>query len=799
MDSGIRDVRFAVIALLLCATGACLTSSGTLLALSRPEAAGRAQRTLTLEERVSYQRAIEDVYWRHRIWPKERSDPKPSLDAVISQAQLEEKVRDYLRNSQALADEWQRPITTEQLQAEMDRMAQNTRQPEVLEELFEVLRNDPFVIAECLARPVLTDRLLDDQYEMVDHSQSQRTEISLKDKNANQMSDTVTAANSGYSLPTIADVTDCADAWTATAVAPFARYYHTAIWTGAEMIVWGGLCTGCTDYPNTGGRYNPITDSWRATSTTNAPSGRWGHTAVWTGSEMIIWGGVGDFVPGTGARYNPMTDSWTATSTANAPAGRYNHAAVWTGNEMIIWGAGIGGGRYNPYTDSWTAISNINAPDLQSGLSAVWTGSEMIVWGGFADCQFYPCGTNIGGRYNPSTDSWTATSIANAPEGRFDHTAIWTGNEMIVWGGSSAGLLNTGGRYNPSTDSWTDTSTTNAPSERVFHTAIWTGSEMIVWGGLGNSFPSVNTGGKYNPGTDSWTPTGVGGAPSPRDSHTAVWTGGQMIVWGGSYTTLNKSSLDTGGRYCEQSGYDFSGDGHPDYVLNNTATRQTAIWYLNNYIYQGGGFGPTLPLGWALIDLADFNGDCHPDYALFNSITHATAIWYLNDNLYINSAHGPALPNGWQLVAIGDFNRDGKPDYALYNTSTRQTAIWYLNNNVYVSGARGPTLPAGWILVGLADFNGDEEIDYLLFNSTTRQSAIWYLNNNIYINGAYGPTLPSGWQLRGAADYSREGHPDYALFNTTTRQSAIWYMNNNVYISGAFGPTLPAGWNLVAP
>ena len=155
MDKGIKRKGFAVIGVvLLCAAGAGLTSSGTPLTLSQHEVPGTAQRTLTLEERVSYQRAIEEVYWRHRIWPEERPDPKPSLDAVMSQTQIEKNVRDYLRNSQALADYWQRPITTEQLQAEMDRMAQNTRQPEVLEELFEALGNDSFVIAECLARPV---------------------------------------------------------------------------------------------------------------------------------------------------------------------------------------------------------------------------------------------------------------------------------------------------------------------------------------------------------------------------------------------------------------------------------------------------------------------------------------------------------------------------------------------------------------------------------------------------------------------------------------------------------------------
>ena len=71
---------------------------------------------------------------------------------------------------------------------------------------------------------------------------------------------------------------------------PLREIRHTAVWTGSEMIVWGGLSGA--DYLNTGGRYNPSTDNWTATSTTNAPDGRDVHTAVWTGSEMIVWGGL---------------------------------------------------------------------------------------------------------------------------------------------------------------------------------------------------------------------------------------------------------------------------------------------------------------------------------------------------------------------------------------------------------------------------------------------------------------------------------------------------------------------------
>ena len=147
-------------ALLICAAICSIFVTETLPAFFRSAApATIPQRTLTFAERVAYQRGIEEVYWRHRIWPKERPDPKPSLDAVMSQAQIERKVHDYLRKSQALQDYWQQPITSEQLQAEMNRMAQHTKQPEVLHEVFQALGNDAFVIAECLARPVLAERL----------------------------------------------------------------------------------------------------------------------------------------------------------------------------------------------------------------------------------------------------------------------------------------------------------------------------------------------------------------------------------------------------------------------------------------------------------------------------------------------------------------------------------------------------------------------------------------------------------------------------------------------------------------
>jgi N-acetylneuraminic acid mutarotase len=532
--------RRALLFILLCAATACfiLIPIRSGLAFHQPQAPSNlSQRTLTFEERVSYQRAIEEVYWRHRIWPNERKDPKPSLDAVMSQSQLEKKVADDLRNSQALEDHRQRPITTQQLQSEMDRMAQHTKRPEVLQELFEALGNDPFVIAECLARPMLAERLL---------AVSPVNRVNQAGQTHNQIEATTT----GYRLPTISGtVGGCTDdSWTATSLmnAPLARIEHTAVWSGSEMIVWGGV-DASINYLNSGGRYDPATDSWTATSTTNAPTPRIAHTAVWTGSEMIVWGGYDGALANTGARYNPATNGWIPTSTINTPLGRASQTAVWTGSEMIIWGGSSfqnTGGRYNPDTDSWTAVATTNAPDGRISHTAVWTGNEMIVWGG--QDQFFN-DLNTGGKYNPSTDSWTPTTTVNTPSGRYGHTAVWTGNEMIVWGGYDGSITNTGGRYDPATNSWIATSTTNAPADREFHTAVWSSSEMIIWAGYNDSVGVMDTGGRYTPNTNSWTATSTTNAPVGRVNHTPVWTGSEMIVWGGDD---GPNYFSDGGRYC---------------------------------------------------------------------------------------------------------------------------------------------------------------------------------------------------------------------------------------------------------
>jgi N-acetylneuraminic acid mutarotase len=308
------------------------------------------------------------------------------------------------------------------------------------------------------------------------------------------------------------------------------------------MIVWGGNGT----YGNQVGpfkdgvRYNPATAAWTATTTFGAPSPRLGHTAVWTGTEMIIWGGSGVIYLAhlaDGGRYDPTTDSWRPLNNIDAPSPRDTHTAIWTGSEMIIWGGSGGspyyyfndGARYDPLTDTWTATSPTGAPPERALHSVAWTGSEMIVWGGQ--------GTNgaslrSGGRYDPLSDSWRDTTLANAPANRYQHAAVWTGTEMIIWGGYGlSGASDTGARYNPASDNWTMVSLAGAPPPRYRPTAVWTGMEMIVWG-------DREGGGRYDPAADAWSPvTSIGEPLATRSGHSAVWTGREMLICGGADTS----------------------------------------------------------------------------------------------------------------------------------------------------------------------------------------------------------------------------------------------------------------------
>ena len=644
-------------------------------------------------------------------------------------------------------------ITSEDLQAELDRMARETRRPEKLRQLFAVLGNDPDLIAEVLVRPALVERRL--RRLAAEGSREEPGEGTFADLDGeipdwdtieHQAREVLDAR--GLVLPKILGVgTDTPDSWTRELPeGPPARRGQSHLWTGSELIVWGGAVASLPSsglWSNAGYRYDPVSDSWSTLRIDGStPSPRAYHSAVWTGDAMIIWGGESwdesadpPFFTalGDGGRYDPVADRWFAVPDVGAPSPRLEHAAVWTGTEMVVWGGLVpeepttnpppeipdylaldDGARYDPAFGGWTAMGD-TPPSARGRAAAAWTGDAMFVVGGFDGIDWIDPGSDATAfsSYDPSTDQWettldqppaggmtsppfeapvalwtgeslwvaqpasgrllaryTATGWSEPPpppstsdrryvslswtgrrlilwggvtgmpgmetirgEGlildtqtnqwstlpripgesparRFGHFGTWTGSELLIWGGfrstdpfggtsRPAGAVSTGGRvtpdwaqpndggswemlptpptlasrdhsqlwtgselliwggrigqavkdgtiYNPAIDRWSSMTQTDAPNRRSRHTAVWTGSEMVVWGGSNENDVPLATGGRYDPALDQWTATG-GSPPAARTDHTAVWSGTEMVVWGGFDATGD--GLATGGRY----------------------------------------------------------------------------------------------------------------------------------------------------------------------------------------------------------------------------------------------------------
>src|SRR5262249_22039773 len=145
-------------------------------ATSHPIISHKSPRALTFVQRVEAQRSIERVYYAHQL------DANLSFEAAIPPDEIEKKVRAYLKRSAALERFWGVRVTSEMLQAEVDRIVRGTRMPDRLRELFSALNGDPLLIQECLARPVLVERMARNLFAADGriHADAQRQAVELR-------------------------------------------------------------------------------------------------------------------------------------------------------------------------------------------------------------------------------------------------------------------------------------------------------------------------------------------------------------------------------------------------------------------------------------------------------------------------------------------------------------------------------------------------------------------------------------------------------------------------------------------
>lgn len=349
----------------------------------------------------------------------------------------------------------------------------------------------------------------------------------------------------------------------ASAGAPRPRVGQSAVWTGTRMLVWGGQLVRGAAYRADGAAYDAADGRW--TPIPAAPlAPRSEHVAVWTGSRMLVWGGAvqGQNVAPTsfadGASYDPAAGRWTAIA-ASPLEPRALAAAVWTGSRMLVWGgvtvggtvssqlanlralAGGGsskiddeggtahadGAAYDPSSNTWSPLA-ASPLAARSDPVAVWTGRELLVWGGATTAET-GAAFNDGAAYDPSSNTWRSIRPAPVSPGA-RYVGAWTGTRMLVWGGQHAEAA----AYDPATNRWVRLP--RSPLSFIPQpTAVWTGRVMAVWGQQERDEQAgrrTAASAAFDPERGTWSPAvSVPGGPS--DGQTAVWNGERMLVWGG--------------------------------------------------------------------------------------------------------------------------------------------------------------------------------------------------------------------------------------------------------------------------
>jgi hypothetical protein len=351
------------------------------------------------------------------------------------------------------------------------------------------------------------------------------------------------------------------------------------------MVVWGGAPDLDSDPLTDGAAYDPAAGTWRPVPA--APlSPRYDATALWTGHEMVIFGGTstdGDILA-DGAAWDPVANRWRVLPAS--PLGPRDGAVVaWAGDRMVVWGGATvpppdnpdaptemraDGAAYVPATNRWAPVAAAPIP-ARAGAESVWTGSRLLVTGGYHEGD--DDDRTDGAALDPVAGAWSPIAARPAPgscAGDVTCTGVWTGTVALF---PSSGLA-----YDPAAGRWSAMSPyPSAGATLTTDPAVWTGTRLLAWGspqdpsaddGSGSAAPGATAtdgsgaadagdgsaadtslgapvGGVYDPATDRWQPF-AGGPLSGRTDHTAVWTGKELLVWGG---TAADTALADGASY----------------------------------------------------------------------------------------------------------------------------------------------------------------------------------------------------------------------------------------------------------
>jgi hypothetical protein len=258
------------------------------------------------------------------------------------------------------------------------------------------------------------------------------------------------------------------------------RWKHSTVWTGRELVVWGGELDranmgipGQNAIYNDGAAYDPIARHWRTMRESPLPGdaspgggigGGGVATAVWTGSEVLV------VQAGRAAAWNPETDRWREVA---SPPGDGTLGLVAAGDVVIQLDRGAGW-AWHPRDNEWSRLPDPPV-ELSQGI-VVWTGEQVVVLGS-ASASGVSAGRSptVGAAYDPNTEEWRelpSTSHTRAA------AAVWTGEEVLVVDFDNT---RTAAAYDPAQDEWHELPDLPLPLREGIPSAHLIGDTPVVW------------------------------------------------------------------------------------------------------------------------------------------------------------------------------------------------------------------------------------------------------------------------------------------------------------------------------
>jgi hypothetical protein len=342
---------------------------------------------------------------------------------------------------------------------------------------------------------------------------------------------------------------ECQDGWITTSTppggfSPREKAAYTSI--GNQIFIWGGVNESGTAL-NSGALYDPRTDTWKVVANDGeTPTPRSLATAVWTGSDIIVWGGLDPVTMeplADGAIYDPVADEWAPMSPG--PQARSAPVGAAIGERIVFFGgqddSGPLGGldRYDPDMDDWEAgMSGSNPPAVADPAVA---GGTVTLWtyGGRTE---FNTGVSESTYYSMSSERWFAAD-PRAP-GRWGSFSVFAGGVFFVWGGRNLNdFFDDGAAYDIAASDWESMSSFGAPSARfaadresgwAFVMNPETNDEKIlIIAGLEDSGMYLTDGALYGVDADSWEAIPAWPSPASHVFGAAGIAAGELIVWGG--------------------------------------------------------------------------------------------------------------------------------------------------------------------------------------------------------------------------------------------------------------------------